>query len=58
LCPDQLAEKILAVIHCNDLREKLANNAIVKVREHFGVQRMVNSTEALYTSVLTEKGAL
>jgi glycosyltransferase involved in cell wall biosynthesis len=58
LRPDQLAEKILTVIHCEDLRDKLANNAVVKVREHFGVKRMVNSTEALYTSLLAQKGAL
>lgn len=58
LSPGQLAEKILAVINCEDLREKLANNALLKVREHFGVKRMVSSTEALYRTVLTEKGAL
>ncbi|HEU0020576.1 MAG TPA: glycosyltransferase [Dehalococcoidia bacterium] len=56
--PDQLAEKVLTVIHCHRLREKLSNNAVLKVREHFGVKRMVTSTEALYTSVLTEKGSL
>lgn len=58
LCPDQLADRILAVINCKDLRVKLANNAVLKVREHFGVKRMVSSTEALYRSVLTAKGAL
>jgi glycosyltransferase involved in cell wall biosynthesis len=58
LRPDQLAEKILTVIKCLELREKLSTNAVRKVREHFGIKRMVNSTEALYTSVLTEKGAL
>ena len=58
LRPDQLAEKLLTVMRTPELREKLSNNAVQKVREHFSVKRMVESTEALYNLVLTEKGAL
>jgi glycosyltransferase involved in cell wall biosynthesis len=56
--PGQLAEKVLAVLSNPELQQSISTNAVKKVREHFSVERMVASIEALYATVLVEKGAL
>lgn len=58
LAPSQLAERVLTLLHSAELRQRLSENAVQKVRDHFSVQRMVKSTEALYSSVLAGKGIL
>ena len=58
LDPAQLAEKILTLFHNPELRRRLSANAAQKVRDQFSVKRMVKSTEAIYSSVLAEKGIL
>ena len=58
LDPAQLAEKVLTLLHNPELRGRLSRNAARKVRDQFSVERMVKSTEAIYSSVLAKKEIL
>jgi glycosyltransferase involved in cell wall biosynthesis len=56
LKPDQVADKVLALLQDSRLRQSFSTNAVKKVRGHFSVERMVASTEAVYAGVLADKG--
>ncbi len=51
--PDQLAEAALRVLRDQALGARLAESAKQRVEAQFGVRRMVQETEALYTEVLS-----
>ena len=55
LNPDQLAEKLLALLGSYDLQSRFSENAKERVRKQFDVRRMVESTEAAYSQMLGEK---
>jgi glycosyltransferase involved in cell wall biosynthesis len=54
--PDALAETIAALLRDPDLRREMGRAGRERVAEHFGMARMVEQTERLYTQLLTEKG--
>ena len=55
LHPEQLSEKLLALLHSSGLQHRFSANAKERVRKQFDVRRMVESTEALYAQMLGEK---
>lgn len=57
LHPEQLSEKLLALLHSSELQHRFSANAKEKVRKQFDVRRMVESTEAIYGQLLGEKVA-
>jgi glycosyltransferase involved in cell wall biosynthesis len=50
--PEDLAEKVIALLQNKELREHLGSNAIATVREKFAVEKMIDVTEAQYKEVL------
>ena len=55
LRPDQLAEKVLCLLHSSELQLSFSTNGVRGVKQHFNVQRMVEKTESLYSRLLVEK---
>lgn len=54
--PQQLAGKILRVLHDPDLRERLSSSARQRVLSQFNTRQMVGRIEDLYLKVLSESG--
>ena len=48
--PDSLSEKMIALVSDPVLYEKISNNAIIKAREEFSIERYVNEVALLFKS--------
>ena len=56
--PDALAQAITRLLRDPDLRRKMGRAGRERVERHFGVERMVQATEALYEELVGEKMGL
>ena len=55
--PDQLAEKILALLGSPQLQQQFSRKGIQRVRDQFDVRTMVRNVEAVYDRVLMDREA-
>jgi glycosyltransferase involved in cell wall biosynthesis len=56
--PDALADHLLRLIENEDIRKAFSLAAKTKVREQFGIERMVREVEQVYKYVLKRKGTV